>query len=140
MRKTIRLRDHHLESASLVHLYGRNGFANLLIEANYINSSEHPFLNVAYDAAKKLFSDPYRLLLIVDNERDFICRKCPIIRGCSSNGLSMVDIEPALSPFGSKDKQIAEKHGFRIGEIYASWYIREKMGFLGYVKLKGDEF
>lgn len=121
--KPIPLRGHHLSRISGLDMdIGKYG--KLMVETGYSEHESDSFVTQTYTFLQNLREHPNQRILVIAEEPDFICERCP------KRKEKCVDYNPQASllhntvfcnqrkDLDSKDREFVKKVGLEVGEIY----------------------
>jgi len=130
---TLVLRGHHLNGAKLIHTTPKHIYIDHLIQAEYVESSDHPFIDKIYELLKNTFKHPLNKIKLVVGKLDIICESC---KELTSKPCSLDSPLSAFNAFTKEntpgqimDSDILKKYGFKENHTYTVREIRKRMEF-----------
>jgi hypothetical protein len=139
MADPVKLRGHHLISIAKLHEITFEQHTDNLLNTGYILNGSDSFASYSFYQSRSFFADISQRFLIVAESPDFICEACRKMGTCFDMFGRPIPARSVLGPAflreerlareESGDEAIAEKYGLKIGKIYTSAEIRQKVGF-----------
>lgn len=130
---SLTIRAHHVESAKALFEVSREAMVASMIRLNYVDSENHPFVDLVY-RFKRLFERNARFKLKIGGI-DVLCENCPVYhRGdCDPNKLQERVVGAAFLS-GSyegplSDEDIVGKYNLDLKKTYTAAELRKLAGF-----------